>query len=141
MAARAAVVQAVCEAWKVGRGRPVNREALSAAGVTGAFIDRVTDLARDLDWDARRLVEALDERNDERARGFRAAALESLVGSLTAEGHLDLRQPLTEAESLTRVLSAANEGVKSGSISVDEVHSHFQRFWSLATVSEPETGD
>jgi hypothetical protein len=46
--ARAVVVQSVCEAWKIGRGRPVNREILSAAGVTGAFVDRVADrLARD----------------------------------------------------------------------------------------------
>ena len=139
VAARAAVVQAVCEAWKVGRGRPVNREALSAAGVTDAFIDRVTDLARDLDWDASRLVAALVAKEDERAKGFRANALESVAESLTADGYLDLRQPLTEPEALTRVLSAANDAVRAGSINVDEVRGVFRHFWSLAIADEPRS--
>ena len=140
VAARAVVVQAVCEAWKVGRGRPVNREALSAAGVTDAFIDRVTDLARDLGWDASRLVAALAEKEDERAKGFRANALESVEDALTADGHLDLRQQLTESEALTRVLSAANDAVQAGNIDVDEVRGVFRHFWSLGIGSEPGSG-
>jgi hypothetical protein len=134
--ARATVVEAVCEAWKIGRGRLVNREILSAVGVTDAFIDRVTDLARDLDWDARRLVEALEAREDERARGFRGNTLESVVEGLTTMGYLDLRQPLTESEALISVLSAANEAVRSGHIGVDEVRGQFSRFWSLVTANE-----
>jgi uncharacterized protein YhaN len=134
-AARAVVVQAVCDAWKVGRGRPVNREVLSVAGVTDAFIDRVTDIARDLDWDASRLVAALEAREDERARGFRASTLESVLEVFTADGYLDPRQLLTEPEALTRVLSAANDTVLEGNIGVDEVRGIFEHFWALGNPS------
>jgi len=140
MAARAVVVQAVCDCWKVGRGRPVNREALSAAGVTDAFLDRVTDLARELDWDASRLVEALDVREDERAKGFRTNALESIVEGLTAEGYLDPREPLTPADALAHVLSAANDAVRQDNIEVEEVRRVFERFWSLAVENQRRSG-
>jgi len=136
--ARAAVVQAVCQAWKQGRGRPVNREALCEAGVTDAFIDRVTDLARDLGWDASRLVATLEAKEDERAKGFRANALESLTEKLTAEGYLDPHQPLTEPEALTRVLLAAQDAVLQKNIGIDEVHNIFRHFWSLSTTAQPD---
>ena len=140
VAARAVVVQAVCEAWKVGRGRPVNREVLSEAGVTDKFIDRVTDLAREFDWDANQLVAALETKTDERAKGFRANTLESVVEVLTTDGYLDPRPLLTEPDALTRVLSAANDAVREGNIGVDEVRGIFKRFWSLSIESEPRSG-
>ena len=128
-AARAAVVQAVSDCWKVGRGRPLNREALCDAGVSDNFIDRVTDLARELDWDGRRLVEALQTREDERARGFRTNALEFMVEQLAAAGYLDTRKPLAESEALVRVLASANDAVRACRIEADEVRRLFRLFW------------
>jgi len=133
MVAKTIVLQAICDCWKFGRGRPLTREALQTAGVSDSFIDRVTDLAQDLDWDADRLVEALETREDERAKGFRTTALESVKEALAIEGHLDTRRCLTEPEALTRVLSAANEPVRAGHLEPAEVRALFQRFWSLAT--------
>jgi hypothetical protein len=130
MAALAVVIQAVCECWKIGRGRPLSREALQAAGVSDVFIDRLTDLARELDWNGSRLVDALEARADERVRGFRAAARDSVRDALTDEGYLDVRQPLTEDEARAQVLSEACDVVQQGDIDDDEVAAVFDRFWS-----------
>ncbi|NLF32716.1 MAG: AAA family ATPase [Planctomycetes bacterium] len=131
-AAKAAILQAVCDCWKVGRGRPLTREALQAAGVSDSFIDRVSDLAADLGWDAARLVAVLEARDDERAKGFRASALDAVREGLIAEGYLDPRTRLTDAEALARVLAAANEPLRAGCLDLDEVHALFRRSWSSA---------
>jgi len=86
----------------------------------------------------KRLVEALEAKEDERAKGFRANALESVMEGLTAEGYLDRRSQLAEPEALTRVLAAANEDVRLGHIGVDEVRGVFRRFWSMTAAEEPD---
>ena len=49
------------EAWREGRGRPVDREALAASGaITPVFIDRLVELAGELDGDPRLLLRAMD---------------------------------------------------------------------------------
>jgi len=130
MRAKACVLDAFAEAWSVGRGRRVTREALVAAGVSRTFIDRVTDLARELGGDARRLVEALEERRDPRARGFRRAALEELREKLEDGGYLDTRELLKLEEVQARVLDAAREFVEAGSITADSVRELVARYWA-----------
>jgi DNA repair protein SbcC/Rad50 len=132
-AARGKVVRALCDAWKIGRGRPVTREALEEAGVSATFIDRIADLSQDLDCDAARLVAALEAREDERAKGFRSAALSEVCENLEAAGYLDPREPLDREAARTRALTAVNDAVKDGAITVEEVRSVFDRFWSAAT--------
>ena len=49
------------EAWREGRGRPVDREVLAASGaITPVFIDRLVELAGEVDGDPRRLLQAMD---------------------------------------------------------------------------------
>ena len=49
------------EAWREGRGRPVDREALAASGaITPVFIDRLVELAGEVDGDPRLLLQAMD---------------------------------------------------------------------------------
>jgi len=133
--ARACVLDAFAEGWAIGRGRAVSREVLRAAGVSERYIDGVTDLARDLDWDARKLVETLRTRADERARGFRQTSLESIRDSLTESGHLDERGTLDEEELRGRVLAAANDSVERGAIDAGEVREFFARCWRLCAAS------
>ena len=58
---RAAGARAWIEAWREGRGRPVDRDVLAASGaVTLHFIDRLAELAGEVDGDARRLLHAMD---------------------------------------------------------------------------------
>ena len=134
--ARACVLDAFAEAWQIGRGKPVSREVLLASGVSEHFIDRVTDLARDVGFSAKRLIMALQVRDDERAKGFRHASLEVLRDNLIESRHLDPREPLDEDAVLRRVLAAANEHVKCGTISVGEVREQCARYWQLATASD-----
>ena len=59
---RIAGARAWIEAWREGRGRPVDREALAASGaVTRNFLDRLAELAGEAGGDARRLLEEMDE--------------------------------------------------------------------------------
>jgi len=134
--ARAGVLDAFAEAWQIGRGKSVSREVLLTSGVSEHFIDRVTSLASDLGFCAKRLLDALDSRDDERAKGFRQASLDALREGLTKSGHLDPREPLDEEAVLERMLSGANEYVKRGTISVAEVREHCARYWQLAAASE-----
>jgi hypothetical protein len=128
MEARACLLDAFSEAWRIGRGRPVSREILLEAGVSSSFIDRVTELAEDLNWDAKRLVEALDAK---RITGFRKKALTSLQENLVAGGYLDARETLDEETANNRVLAAANDFVKRGAIDTDEIQKSFIQFWGL----------
>jgi len=129
---QACVLDAFAEAWRIGRGKPVSREILAVAGVSDSFIDRVTDLARDLNWDAKRLTQTLQAREDERTKGFRSDALEKVTENLTESGHLDPRDPLSEEEVLTRVLAASNDYVKQGIVAASGVRELCARFWQLS---------
>jgi len=133
MEARACVLDAFSEAWRVGRGLPVSREILLEAGVSGNFIDRVTEMAKDLSWDAKRLVEAIAARTDQRAAGFREKSLTSLKENLAECGYLDTRETLDEETACNRVLATANDLVKRGTIDPAEVRKLFVRFWRLCT--------
>ena len=90
-------------------------------------------MAERVDWDARRLVQALELREDPDAKGFRRDALESLTASLKESGHLDPREPLDEQAVLNQVLAAANDLVNSGVLSVAEVRQHCAQYWQMAS--------
>ena len=136
--ARGRVLEAFCEAWAVGRGRRLSQEALCAGGVSESYIERVAGLAGDLGWDAERLMQALHDRTDERAKGFRTNVLEALTESLTQSGHLDPRPKLSKGDLLSQVLAAANDVVKRGVMDATEVGEWFEQLCVLGDVNEPE---
>ena len=131
MEAQACLLDAFSEAWRIGRGRPVSREVLLEAGVTKSFINGVTEMAEDLNWDAKLLVEALDAGTDERAKRFRRKSLTSLEENLSECGYLDTRETLDEEAAYGCVLTATNDFVKRGTIDIGEIRELFIRFWSL----------
>ena len=136
MQGRACVLDAFCDAWAIGRGRAVSREALLEAGITNKFIDRVTELAKDLGWDAKGLVEALGDGTDPRAKRFHKKSLTTLEENLSESGYLDTRETLDEETVYNRVLAAANDFVKRGAIDTGEVRELFVRFWDICTSPE-----
>jgi hypothetical protein len=94
-------LEAFVQAWKIGRGDPVDRSVLEASGaVSDTFIDRVADLADDLGGDAERLVEALYTKEVDRFRQNKAEELEEY---LREHGYLVTRDPLTHSEIQIRV--------------------------------------
>jgi uncharacterized protein YhaN len=106
LAARSQLLEQFCVAWRVGRGRPVDREALERSGaVSETFIDRVSEVAHELGGDARKLLDALAERSDERLAGYRRTRVGELERFLEEEGHLDPQPELDERALMARALA------------------------------------
>jgi len=129
--ARAELLDAFAEAWSVGRGRPLTREDLTAAGVSKSFIDGVAEMAREFDWDAERLMAAIEARDDERLKGFRAKTTEAMLDWMHESGHLSAEETLGEGEARNRVLAAANQYVKADVLTGDEVRELFAAWWRI----------
>ena len=80
------------EAWREGRGRPVDRDALAASGaVTSVFLDRLAELAGEVDGDSRRLLDALETGAAPR---FRDRSRQQLEEWLREHAYLDEADPL-----------------------------------------------
>lgn len=130
--ARGRVLDAFAAAWRIGRGTPLTREVLTDAGVTATFIDPICSLAADLQWDAARLIAAIDARDDERTRGFQKRTRDRMVEHLTGTGHLASDEPLSKESLRARVLSAANDDVRRGVLTWEEAAALVDRFWTSA---------
>jgi energy-coupling factor transporter ATP-binding protein EcfA2 len=105
------------EAWRCGRGRPVDRSALeSSDAVSAVFIDRTAALAAELGGDAAALIERLAAGAVER---FRNDKREELRVWLAERGFIDARPRLDAAAVQQRVLlalagPAAQAGTEAG---------------------------
>ena len=98
---RAEAIEAVCEAWRQGRGQPVTREAIEECPAVGeSFIDRVHELSEQLGHDARSLVDQVKYLT--RWRTKKTTELESW---LTDHGYLDPADRLTRDQLRARGLA------------------------------------
>lgn len=119
--ARAEAVRAFLEASRIGRGRPVDRAALEDSGaVSETFIDRVTRFCEEVDGDARRLVEGLE---DGEVKRFRSDKTRELRQYLIREGYLDEQQPLEPREIWIRTVAAVDDSA----IEPDDLRALLQR--------------
>jgi len=99
--AAARALEEIVKAWRIGRGRPIDRDVLEASGAVSAnYIDRLADLAEHYHGDARSL---LDEIEAGGVRGFRTEKRETLRDYLAAEGHLAQEEVLSVEEIQERV--------------------------------------
>ncbi len=97
--ARVDLLEAYCELWMQGKGRPVDRVVLEESdALSERFLEDAVAVAKGLNGDAKRLVTALEDNSDPRLRGFRKSNVEKLRHYLTETGHLDERPVLTENE-------------------------------------------
>jgi len=118
LAARLAATRAWAEAWRVGRGRPVDRSALVASGaVSDRFLPAVRDLAAAHEGDAVELLAALERSEVKRFRDDARAALETW---LEENGYLDRRQRLSAAELRLRAGAALEERRRAASPASDD---------------------
>lgn len=114
VAARAKVLEAQAQAWAVGRGKPVTREALEASGaVADTFIDEVSQLCDRYEGDADRLLEALAQGE---VSYFRDKKCEELEEYLQSRGYIDSDEPLSQRQIWSRVLSAVAAEMSRGLI-------------------------
>jgi hypothetical protein len=106
----AAALGEFVDAWKVGRGEPVDREVLEDSGaVSGNFIDEVTALAESVNGDGKQIVEALHDGEVNRFRSGKANELETY---LEENGYIEPRETLDNGQIRARVIERyVDEGV------------------------------
>ncbi len=105
------------QAWRIGRGLPVDRRVLREAGVSERFLNDFAEIAEELGGSASRLIQVIEERQDLRVKGFRKDKMDSLRQALLASGHLDQRPQLSEDEIRAELLRALEPAIRGGSIS------------------------
>ena len=110
--------EAWVEAWREGRGRPVDRGALEASGaLTGRFLPDVSALAESSAGGARALLQALDEGAVPR---FRARSRRRLEEWFADHGYLAGGAPLDRAGLERRVGAALLADGASAAVARDE---------------------
>ncbi|BAS27885.1 ATP-binding protein [Limnochorda pilosa] len=117
--AAARALEATLQAWRIGRGRPVDAGALAASGaVSRTFLPRVAELARQYGGDARLLVESLERGALPR---FRQSSIDQLREHLEQQGYLDDLEPLAPEEVRARVLGAVAGELRQGLLTQEHV--------------------
>ncbi len=112
--AAARAIKGACDAWRVGRGTPVDREALLEAGcVSEKFIDELAELARENSGDAKKLMDALESGH---VKHWRADNTERLREYLGEHGYLSNEMPLSADAIRIRTLAAVADDLRSGRI-------------------------
>jgi len=117
-------LDAVCECARevfeyraIGRGKPVDGDVLENSGeVSKTFLPRLTALASDLGGDAERFLAALDDRTEERVKGFRADALNRLRVYLEDSGYVDPRPVPNEDDVRLHVIGQAQPLLDAGAL-------------------------
>ncbi len=134
------LLDALLDAWRRGRGRPVGLTDLAACpAVSEHFLGRLASLAAELGGDASALVGALHERQDYRAKGFRVGKLLELEQYLRDEGHLDDRPPLEDDDVRLSVLAALRARIRDGVLQEQDARRHVS--WLLALLGLRSAGD
>jgi len=121
-----AFAQGMIEAWRVGRGRPLDADVLDELGISERYRADLISLARDLRGDTKAWLEALREREDERTHRYHAKKVDEHRDQLVQSGHLDERDVLEREEVWVRALTAlpADHGIGG-----DELRARFELLW------------
>ena len=99
---------------RVGRPRPVDRQALAASNaITDTFMDAVSDLAASFNGNAERLIAHLESGKLKR---FRSASVDQLREFLLDSGHLASEPPLMTEEIAVRTMAAVSDELRAGLI-------------------------
>jgi DNA repair exonuclease SbcCD ATPase subunit len=118
LAARITAARAWLQAWRQGRGRPVDRQALFDSGaVSDKFMDEVCVVAQEVGGDARALIERLADRA---VSGFYTSKRDELQEWFLEHGYLDQRDRLAENEIGWRVRAALDRQFADESVALDE---------------------
>src|SRR5690606_334619 len=117
--AAARALEVALELARVGRGRPVDRDAIEASGaVTETFLPRVLDLLEEVEGDAARLIRAIEGGALPR---FRTDARERLREFLEERGYIDTAEPIEPDEIRARVLAEVALEIEDGLLTVAQV--------------------
>ncbi len=101
---RCVATRAWTQLWRQGRGRPVNRMVLEQSdAVSTRFIDRMAELADEMQGDGTALIDALRQH---RLPRFHLSKTEELEQWLTEEGYIDEQAKLSAEERCRLTLAA-----------------------------------
>lgn len=127
LASRCRLTRDWISAWRIGRGKPVDRGVLEQAdGITNNMIDRISDKANDVDHDPRALMRSLEAGE---VSHYRDRQREALKVYLLVHGYLPDREPLTAEERRQRVLTRMSDAENP-----ESTHEHLD--WLNAAVAE-----
>jgi len=121
--ARVSLAAAVLEAWRIGRGLPLDRHALERSEACGKYLDGFAEIAAEHGGSARALLEVIRERKDKRVSRFRNDKRDQLGAFLEEEGYSDPREPLDAESVVTAALNAVGAELEAGRLTVAEVRS------------------
>jgi DNA repair exonuclease SbcCD ATPase subunit len=103
-------VDAACVAWRIGRGKSVDRHVLQDSGcVSDTFLNSLADLAKSLDGDAQAMINAL-ERGD--VSRWRSANTDALRDYFVEQGYLTTDEQLSVGEIRTRALASVADEIR-----------------------------
>lgn len=112
--AAARAVEAARHGWRIGRGKRLDRLALTDADcVSEKFAGPVGDLCEACHGDAETLLDRVADEID----GWGPARTKKLRDFLEREDYLDRRAPLSSGELHARVLAAVGDDVRAGRLS------------------------
>jgi uncharacterized protein YhaN len=115
--ALAGAMERLLQARRIGRGRPVDREALERSGaISQVFMGRVEEKRQEVNGDPERLLAAVDG-----LPRFRDDALAAFREFLEREGYLDSREPLEEARVRVELLAALAPDLRAGNCTPADV--------------------
>lgn len=111
---RANAAKAWVEAWRTGRGRPVDHAALEETdAVSDRFLERVSELNDEVAGNARELLARLEAGE---VKGFRSAKMEELRDFLSERGYLDERASLSDGAIELQVIAATESPEEARSV-------------------------
>jgi len=114
LTARAAAVEAAFRAWRVGRGAPVDRAALSDSGaVSETFIDDLSALAERCEGDADAILDALEGKAVAR---WRSDKTDELRAYFDEHGYRDPRPRASMEEIRVDVLAVVAGALQRGDV-------------------------
>ena len=111
--AAAHVIETACNAWRIGRGKPVSIEVFVNSGyVSDKFLDELGEISRTVNGDARQILDALESR---RVNRWHSKNTDGLRDFFEEQGHLtNETPPLSTGDIRSRAMAACPDALRAG---------------------------
>ena len=106
------------ELHRVGRGKPVNRQALKDSDCCGTFLETVVEKTEELNGDGESLIQALAAGE---IKGFRTQKRSGLEQHLEDHGFIDLQKVLSPTEIDDRVRVDTYKDIETDLLSAERL--------------------
>ena len=126
--ARVNAIHSWREAWHIGRGKPISRKALEDCdAISENYLDRLTELADELNGDAEELLRELRERSDERTKGFYSSKADEFEAFCQENGYIDRRDRVPPEDMWQYVTADLSQELRDRLITPEDLEQLFER--------------